>query len=173
MNKPRLTIKVITLLMAYLVVILPLYTSSAFSVNSSITSLYVGEDISSLGDFGKVTKISAAELVSESIKIPLLSAGLRNMEVYGRDNIDGYLREEDQLTIKVSASIDGEAVNANQVRLNANLNFSSCAAGIDGYDCTLVWPSNGTWFFSRSTDFFVNLYSNSSILLTRLVYQII
>ena len=47
------------------------------------------------------------------------SADLKNVEVYGSDNIKGFLREKDSITIKADAKIDGE-VTPEQVLLIIN-----------------------------------------------------
>ncbi|MBI2134530.1 hypothetical protein HYU09_00935 [Candidatus Woesearchaeota archaeon] len=86
------------------------------------------------------------------IMLPVYSslafADLSKIEARGKDNVNNYIRESDFITFKATATVPGDtAITASQVLLGSNLQFDSCKAGIDGFDCTLRFPGNGTTLF--------------------------
>lgn len=164
--------KAMALAIIYLMIMLPAYISDVFAADDDMYSEHIGEDLPIAGSFGKVSAISYKGLSDRDDHIILLGGRIDSVKVYGKDGIDGYLRSEDQLTIKANVAIDGEAVTPEQVKLGANFNFSSCALAMDDYECSLTWPAEGTRKFSNSNDFIVNLYDNKSRLVSSLAGQV-
>src|SRR3989338_203616 len=78
----------------------------------------------------------------------IVFADLSRTEARGQNNVTNYIKENDFITFKATASIVGDsAITPNQVLLGSDLQFDSCKAGIDGFDCTLRFPENGTTVF--------------------------
>src|SRR3989344_591871 len=96
----------------------------------------------------KVAVLMILLVVMLPIYSSMVFADLSKIEARGKDNINNYIRENDFITFKATASIAGDtAITASQVLLGSNLQFDSCKAGIDGFDCTLRFPGNGTTVF--------------------------
>ena len=99
----------------------------------------------------KNRKKIAALMILLVIMLPVYSASVfasLSVEARGQDNVKNYVKEEDFIVFKATASINGDdTISSNQIFLGSDLEFNSCAAGIDGFDCALKFPSNGTTAF--------------------------
>ncbi|MBL7055694.1 hypothetical protein ISS07_02155 [Candidatus Woesearchaeota archaeon] len=115
----------------------------------------------------KSRKISAILLLSMLIILPINSslalAGIIDVNAEGKDKVNGYIRETDQVDFSVSATIAGDTeITTNQVLLGSNVEFGSCTAGIDGFDCTLKFPDSGdTTFDAKQIPYTITLKSDS------------
>ena len=96
----------------------------------------------------KIAVILSILVIMLPIYSSIVFADLSMIEARGQNNVKDYIRENDFITFKATASITGNStITPNQVILGSNLQFDSCEAGIDGFDCTLRFPGNGTTVF--------------------------
>ncbi|MEK6968303.1 MAG: hypothetical protein AABX51_06745 [Nanoarchaeota archaeon] len=96
----------------------------------------------------KIAVILSILVIMLPIYSSMVFADLLMIEARGQNNVKNYIRENDFITFKATASITGNStITPNQVILGSNLQFDSCEAGIDGFDCTLRFPGNGTTVF--------------------------
>ncbi|MBI2208223.1 hypothetical protein HYU50_01905 [Candidatus Woesearchaeota archaeon] len=111
----------------------------------------------------KIAVMLSILVVMLPIYSSIVFANLSKIEARGKDNVNNYMREEDFITFKATASISGDsAITPNQVLLGSDLQFDSCKAGIDGFDCTLRFPGNGTTVFdARAIPYTVTLKNDA------------
>jgi len=115
----------------------------------------------------KYKKKIAILMVLLVIMIPVYSsivlADLSKIDASGKDNVNSYIRENDFINFKATASVSGDsAITAEQVLLGSNLQFDSCQAGISGFDCALRFPANGTTVFdARAVPYTVTLKNDA------------
>ena len=98
-----------------------------------------------------IRKKLAVLMILLVIMLPIYSASVLaslNIEARGQNSVKNYVKEEDVITFKAIASIPGDnVITPSQVLLGSNLKFDSCAPSIDGFDCLLRFPANGTTVF--------------------------
>jgi hypothetical protein len=99
----------------------------------------------------KHLQLIAAFMIVLVVAMPIYSAsvfaGISKVTAKGSDGFEDYARRDDYVTFEATVSIDSEEILASQVWLGENLQFDTCTAGIEGYECTLRYPSEGTAVF--------------------------
>jgi len=98
-----------------------------------------------------------------TLYLPIVFADLSNIEARGQDNIKNFIRQKDFIKFKATVSITGDsAITPNQVLLGSNLPFDVCKASVDGFECELRFPSNGTENFdSRAIPYTITLKNDA------------
>lgn len=110
---------------------------------------------------------TASFMIALIVSLPIYSASvfadISSIGAVGSDNIEDYVKEDDYIEFRVSASLDDDdAIDESQVWLGENLQFSSCSASVDGFDCTIRYPESGTSkFLSRPIPYTVHLKDDS------------
>jgi len=86
-----------------------------------------------------------------SIYSTIVFADLTSIEARGQDNAKNIIRDNDFILFKVTASITGDSdITPDQVLLGSSLGFDECIAGLNAFDCTLRFPSEGTNSFDAT-----------------------
>ncbi len=96
----------------------------------------------------KYLQLIATFMIALVVTIPVYSAnvfaGISNVVAKGSGGVNNYIGEDDYVIFEATASISGDAkIDADQVWLGENFRFDECEAGVDGYECTLRYPSEG------------------------------
>jgi len=97
------------------------------------------------------------------------AAGLSNIKVYGKDGVEGYIKDGDTVTIEADSQVSGDTdVNAAQNRLGgqgvctAGLPFDSCTdPDKDGkFHCVISLDTSGSTLTHPRTPFDIYLYKD-------------
>jgi len=98
--------------------------------------------------FKKFRKKIAILMILLVVMLPLYSASVfaaLEVEARGEFNVKNFIKETDYIIFKATASIPGDdAITPNQLVLGSSVNFDSCAASINGFNCQLRFPQQGT-----------------------------
>src|SRR3989338_5959259 len=115
-------------------------------------------------------QIIALFLIELTLILPIYSAmvfaDLSSIQAKGIDGVNNFIREQDFIAFKATASISGDSqITPNQVVLGSSNNFDTCNAAVNGFECSLRFPSNSTDIFDpRAIPYTINLKNDNAIL---------
>lgn len=113
-------------------------------------------------------KFKALLIICLIIALPIYTAdvfaipSLEVTSVSGEDGVQGYVTDYDKVIIEVDANVDNDEVTPDQVKVNG-FDFTSCTAGLGGYDCRYTSPSYN--IAPGEYDFTIDLYSDTGTVL--------
>jgi len=101
-------------------------------------------------------------IISLPFAVGVVYGSINTINAYGNDNVDGYAKDYDTLTVKANVQISEESMNASKIKVGS-VAFNSCASStMGGYDCMFSYILDAV---NDVNSFSVNLYSDSSSLL--------
>ncbi len=112
-------------------------------------------------------QIIALFLIELTLILPIYSAmvfaDLSSIQAKGIDGVNNFIREQDFIAFKATASISGDSqITPNQVVLGSSNNFDTCNAAVNGFECSLRFPSNSTDIFDpRAIPYTINLKNDN------------